>query len=48
MMVARMGVEGEVVQLLVGLALVFVVSHQFLNHHVTPHCRGTTVTIGQL
>ena len=37
MMEARMGMEGEVVQLLVGLVLVTVVSHQFQSHHVTCH-----------
>ena len=47
LIVASVGVEGEVMQLLVGQAVVIVVSHQCCNRHVTlSHI--TTDIIGQL
>ena len=48
LMVASVGgLEGEVMQLLVGLAVVIVVSHQGCNSHVN-HSRSATDIIGQL
>ena len=47
LMVASVGVEGEVMQLLVGLAVVIVVSHQCCNRHVNLS-RSATDIIGQL